>query len=379
MKTDKENLREMLRGYDRAEQGGVARGGVHLQDEDFIRLIETKPLAGTSSPTENNGNLPALPDELAPLRAHLANCESCLAQFKDFYAFFAPAEKGEPAAGKSEIDVAWQSFAPRVAQKSETEKKKKLKFLTWLFPVERKVNYAAAFGWGFAALLLIFTGISIFLAWQARNEKSELARELENQKRTFEERLKSLEESEQTSGERANQEKTRLEEEKDLLQKRVATLETEIERAKREPQAFGDVTPPARNPPVAASPSKSEADNSLVAVNTPIYDVFPADSAVRGNSQSENKIVVPNAARSVVLILNAAGRADFPAYQAELANDSGKTIWRGGGLYKAAAGNFTLTLSRRALKAGNYRLRLSGRDKSNSQAIAEYGLTVEIK
>ncbi len=352
-----EKLRELLKDYERAETVGAAPGD-HLRDEDFIRLIENAP---PNISLNDSGDAPVAA-ELAPLRRHLAVCDSCLDQFKDFYAFFAPAESDEAAASKSEIDNAWQIFAPRI-----TVKETKPSFWTRLFSSDKNTNYFAAFGWSFAALCLVFTGITAFVAWQAKSENSQLAAQLERQKQTSEERLKTLEQSAQNQNS-SEQEKAKLQEEKDDLQKRVAALQTEIERAKQQKQTAPEIVLPPNS-------STEKPDNSLVAVNTPIYDVFPSDAVVRGSGdQSANKLVVPNAAKNVVLILNAAGRADFPNYQAVLLNSAGKSVWRGGGLRKDATGNFTLTISRAALKTGNYRLKLS----SGSQTVADYPITIEI-
>lgn len=197
-----------------------------------------------------------------------------------------------------------------------------------------------------------------------------------HQKQTSEERLKTLAQSEQNS-QIAGREKERLEAEKAELQKQIDRLQIEIARAKEQRQIFGDIAPPPQNSPSAL---REKPDNSLVAVNTPIFDVFPADAVSRGGEQSQNKFTVPANAKNVVLILNAAGRADFPVYRVELFNDSGKTIWRGGGLRKDANGNFTLTVSGATLKAGNYRLKLFGKNGgAAAQTIAEYAVTIKTK
>lgn len=377
MKSETEKLRELLDDYVRAENGGAAIGE-HLRDADFMRLINAEPTAETSAAANGNGESQAHSgdsSELAPLRAHLAECATCVEKFKDVYAFFAPAELIESIAGKNEIDSAWQSFAARISAA-----KRKPKFWSQLFPAQRKFNYAAALGWSFAALLSVLTGIGFYTARQAKNDNSQLAAQLENQKQTFEERLKTLEQSEQQSeqidgeNDAAAQEKIQLEAEKGELQKEIAKLQTEIGRAKRRTPTLGDTTPP--NP---KNDSAEKVDDSLVAVNTPIFDVFPADSAVRSGEQAKNNFVIPNAAKNVVLILNAAGRADFSVNQIALIDNSGKTIWRGGGLRKDAGGNFTVTVSKSILKAGDYRLKISGAGEPAAQTVAEYAITVEIK
>lgn len=354
-----DKLRVLLKDYERAEIGGAA-DSEHLRDKNFIRLIENA--APNNSP---NGNDDApVAAELAPLRRHLAVCDSCLDQFNDFHAFFARAEPGETVAEKREIDAAWQMFAPRI-----TVKETKLNFWARWFSSEKKTNYFAVFGWSFAALFLLFTGIAAFVAWQAKNENSQLVEQFERQKLSSEERLKTLEQSAQNQ-DLAEQEKARLAAEKGELEKRVAQLQTEIERAKQSDSTRDKIV----SLPLPSNSPTEKLDNSLVAVNTPIYDVFPSDSVVRSGNQSANKLLVPNAAKNVVLILNAAGRADFPVYQAALLDGAGKIVWRGGGLRKDATGNFSLSISRSALKTGDYRLELS----SAAQSVADYSINVEI-
>ena len=102
------------------------------------------------------------------------------------------------------------------------------------------------------------------------------------------------------------QEKLRLEAEKVEMQKQIARLQTEIAQAKqRQRQTIRNTAAPQT--PRTVPPET--IDNSLVAVNTPIYDVFPADAVVRGGGEnSQNNFVVPVGAKNVVLIPNAAGR-----------------------------------------------------------------------
>lgn len=364
--TPEEKLRQMLKDYDRAENDG-AEVGEHLRDEDFICLIENKSSSETKIALEENASSAIAADKFAPPRRHLANCDSCLDRFNDFYAFFAPAEIGEKVAAKNEIDAAWQSFAPRIV-----EKKQQPKFWARIFPSIKKPDYFAAFGWGFAAMLLVFTGIAAFVVWQTKNDNSQLAAQLEQQKQLSEDRLKMLGQSAQNSND--DDEKSKLLAEKAELQNKIAQLQAEIERAAQQKNTRGEILPTQK--PI--NPAQDNPDNSLVAVNTPIYDVFPSDAVVRSGEQSANKLVVPNGAKFVVLILNAAGRAEFAVSNASLTNNTGKIVWRGGGLRKDVTGNFTLTLSRAALKNGNYRLKLSGKDQSGAQAAIEYPLVVEI-
>lgn len=380
MKSEEENLRKLLVDFTRPEKNGASGG--HLRDEDFIRLVKSDSPAEAEFTKNGNDHSPERFDEFVSLRRHLADCDSCLAQFKDFYAFYAPPENGEPVAANSEIAAAWSGFATRIAGENVEKKSAKESLWARLFPaVEKKTNYFPALGWGLAALLLVSSAVSFFVAYNAKNQNSELVSQIENQKQSienqkqsYEEQLKTLEQSAQNrnSDER---EKAAISAEKDELQKQIAKLQTELERA-RQPIAAGDLTPP-KNPGAKVSP---ENDGSLIAVNTPIYDVFPADAAVRGGETVRNNLTVPKEAKSIVLILNAAGSAEFQTYRAEILSSSGASLWRGAGLKKDNLGNFTFTISRAALRNGDFRLKLYGQNGAQpTQPLAEYSLAIAVK
>jgi hypothetical protein len=372
MKSEEENLRKILLNYTREKTADAP--GKHLRDADFLRLFESTSPEKTDLFVKANGKPINSNDSLALLRAHLAACNACLAEFKDFYAFYAPAGENEAVAGKAEINAAWQAFAPQIETQKASVVEEKSDFWARMFPAERKI-YFGTMGWGFAALLLLASIVSIFVAYDAKNQNSQLAAQIENQKRISEERLKTLEQSAQNSN-LAEQEKSSLTAEKDELQKQIAKLQTELERA-RQPIAARDLTPP-KNPGAISPPA---ADNSLIAANTPIYDVFPADSAVRsGGENVRNRLNIPKEAKSIVLILNAAGSAEFQKYRAEISGNSGAILWRGSGLKKDNLGNFTFTIARAALKPGNYRLKLYGQNSDQPlQIVTEYSLTISVK
>lgn len=140
----------------------------------------------------------------------------------------------------------------------------------------------------------------------------------------YKERLKNLENASQ-KGELAEQEKTRLETEKSELRQQLAELQTKFEAANRQKQ-----TERARRPPVVSDAPPTADDNSLVTVNTPIYDVFPSDSIVRGKiGEAKIKLTIPRNAKNAVLILNDEAPNEIKISQGELVNGAGKIVWRG--------------------------------------------------
>jgi hypothetical protein len=94
-------------------------------------------------------------------------------------------------------------------------------------------------------------------------------------------------------------------------------------------------------------------------VNAPVLDLVPAGIGPRDGSAGP-AAEVPSGARVFTLILSPARRGDFQDYQAEIAPSGGPVIWRDRGLRPNDYGSFSLTLPRRAVGAGEHRLRLFG-------------------
>lgn len=108
-------------------------------------------------------------------------------------------------------------------------------------------------------------------------------------------------------------------------------------------------------------------------VNATVLDLVP-----RGIGQREGgngaAAVIPSGSRIFTLILSPARRGDFQDYEAEIARVGGEVVWRGRGLRPNDYGSFSLTLPRRALGAGEHRLRLFGVRNGRREALGEYAL-----
>ena len=111
-------------------------------------------------------------------------------------------------------------------------------------------------------------------------------------------------------------------------------------------------------------------------VNAPVVEL--SQGTPRGGS-SPRTAEVPADARVFTLILEPAAHAAYAGYAVEIADPSGRQVYRGEGLKPNAYGSFNLTLTRRTLGAGDYRVRLLGGDGPRRTTIEEYVLHVAPK
>jgi putative zinc finger protein len=89
-------------------------------------------------------------------------------------------------------------------------------------------------------------------------------------------------------------------------------------------------------------------------LNLPIVEVLPDSAVPRSASGPETRVVVPNGARLVALVLGsdrAGGAAD-----ADLRDARGTVLWTGTGLQPSRLGGYTLGLPASLLRAGKYKL-----------------------
>lgn len=108
-------------------------------------------------------------------------------------------------------------------------------------------------------------------------------------------------------------------------------------------------------------------------VNAPVVDL--SQGTPRGD-RSPRPAAVPAEARVFTLILAPAAHAPYATYAVEIADERGRPVYRGEGFQPNAYGSFSLTLTRRTLGPGDYRVRLLGGDGSRRTAIEEYALHV---
>jgi hypothetical protein len=105
--------------------------------------------------------------------------------------------------------------------------------------------------------------------------------------------------------------------------------------------------------------------------NIPVYDLLSREFFIRSGSASvANRVAVPHTARSFNLVLNAEGQPKYPSYTIEIMDREGRLRWRAARLRPDRHGNFTLTLNRAFMSAGEQRL--YGERDGRSERIADY-------
>jgi hypothetical protein len=123
---------------------------------------------------------------------------------------------------------------------------------------------------------------------------------------------------------------------------------------------------------------RSVDDLSRPQVNVPITDLELQN--VRGGAGSAVTTVTAQAdANLFMLILHIAAESAFSDYALEVLDGQGRRVWRAQGLRRSQADTFTVTLQRRLLPAGQYRLRLYGLRAGRSEAIGDYAIRVSYK
>jgi anti-sigma factor RsiW len=108
------------------------------------------------------------------------------------------------------------------------------------------------------------------------------------------------------------------------------------------------------------------------AINPLVIEISPDSAGLRS---APEVIELPADSEALVLTLGSDGRdeRDFPSYEAEGFDESGRQVWKREGLRPTAIGTFGLSFSREAIKPG-YRIDLYGRDRGERQLLATYSL-----
>ena len=258
-------------------------------------------------------------DERVSLRAHLVECSQCIDTFKEMRDFLADDSPAQPQVDEIAKERVWRAVRPQsVADKSPKTTRRR--------PI---IAHAVA---ACLAIMFIIAGILAINLWQ---QKQFLLSQLQNeQKQNAEiaEKIKALEGQQQPP------------------QVPPATPNTDTERQ------------------VAKLKEPS--------INTLILDVFPTDSTERGSGSGSNTPTIPSTAKNFVLLLNAAGRPQYPNYQVEILDGNNKTVWTSAGLKRDNLGNFSLSLTKDFLPRGGYRLRVYGISGQKRQHVADYSVRV---
>lgn len=93
-------------------------------------------------------------------------------------------------------------------------------------------------------------------------------------------------------------------------------------------------------------------------LNPTIAILHLAEPARSGGEPAEIPVVVPPGSQSFLLVLVPLVEPMETEHRLEIRTPQGRAVWSGGGLTKTADGTFVVGLSRRFLKAGQYRIRL---------------------
>ena len=112
---------------------------------------------------------------------------------------------------------------------------------------------------------------------------------------------------------------------------------------------------------------------SRPAINPLVIELSPDGAGLRS---APEVIELPADSEVLVLTLGSDGREgrEFPAYEAEGFDESGRKVWKREGLRPTDVGTFGLTLPRGAMQPGRYRIDLYGRDRGERQLLATYPL-----
>ncbi|HUE80463.1 MAG TPA: zf-HC2 domain-containing protein [Pyrinomonadaceae bacterium] len=112
-------------------------------------------------------------------------------------------------------------------------------------------------------------------------------------------------------------------------------------------------------------------------LNVPIIDLDPGDSVRSGSNATQRTIQIPADTNMFTLILNINGDPQASTYSLEIHNRRGALVWRGGGLRKSQYNTFTLALTRRAIPAGEYQIKLYGLSDSRRELIESYSVRIQ--
>jgi hypothetical protein len=124
-----------------------------------------------------------------------------------------------------------------------------------------------------------------------------------------------------------------------------------------------------------ASLRRTVAELSSPEPNAPVLDLY--SSGTRGEGSPAPVLTVPAGARLFTLLLNSAGQRRYEGYRVEIQRAGGGKVWENREIEPFSFGSFSLTIPRRALGPGDYRVRLFGRSGETEEPIDDYAFRVE--
>jgi hypothetical protein len=307
-----------------------------------------------------NGTLDA--GDLDAVRAHLAACADCRRDLGETR--FAVAVHAEHLASDEIVDYAFEriaegparSFADRhlrvcsectelVALARESHRLAE-EPETNVIPMSRPSATRSAPRWLAAALaasLVLSFGLAAWL-WVRWQEERSLVASTGARQRELNERIARLE------GERRDL---------DAASERMRQLEAENQRLKE------TNAPPLPSPRFAPAPE----------LNVPTFDLYPEELVRRGDPVA-NDLDVPAGSSTATFVLNSEAAPASGPLGLEIANERGRVIWRGSGLTRRAAGDFTVSVPTRLLPPGRYILTVYVGGGSARERIEHYRFRV---
>ena len=124
-----------------------------------------------------------------------------------------------------------------------------------------------------------------------------------------------------------------------------------------------------------ASLRRTVTELSSPEANAPVLDLYA--SGTRGEGSPAPVLTVPSNARFFTLILNSAGQRRYERYRVEILRAGGGKVWSDRRIEPSSFGSFSLTLPRRAVGPGDFRVRLFGRSGETEEPIDDYAFRVE--
>jgi hypothetical protein len=213
-------------------------------------------------------------------------------------------------------------------------------------PIRRRPHFFGnPYALAASVLLMVTLGLTGGLLWQDQrldNLASERAR-TEKELRQERERLAHIEEQHRrqlTEAERRAEEARRQD------QERIAELERRLKEETPRPGAL---------------------------LNVPLVDLAPRDP-VRGEIK---EVALPAGVDLFLLLLSVYDNREFPSYRLDVADkETGRVVWKSGGLKTSRLKEITLALPRDLLAPGDYRLRLYGLKDGKAEEVGEYEMRI---
>jgi hypothetical protein len=120
---------------------------------------------------------------------------------------------------------------------------------------------------------------------------------------------------------------------------------------------------------------RTVAELSSPEPNAPVLDLY--SSGTRGEGSPAPVLTVPSGARLFTLLLNSAGQRRYEGYRVEILRVGGGKVWENREIEPFSFGSYSLTIPRRAVGPGDYRVRLFGRRGETEEPIDDYAFRVE--